>query len=152
MATSFGVPINVPSALDAVVAADVDDQRVIELAHVLDRLDHAADLMVGVGQVRGVDFDLPDKHFLLVGGELSQCLSRSSGQGVSLASWRNHAELLLVGKDRFPQLVPAVVEQVHVADFLDPLGRRVMRRVGAAGSVVDKERAARDRSGLCWFM
>ena len=37
----------------AVVAADVDDQRVVELAHVLDRLDHAADLVVGVGEVGG---------------------------------------------------------------------------------------------------
>ena len=35
----------------AVVAVDVDDQRVVELAHVLDRLDHAADLVVGIGNV-----------------------------------------------------------------------------------------------------
>ena len=83
----------------AVVAADVDDQRVVELAHVLDGLDHAADLMVGVGEVGGVDFDLPDEHLLLVGVSWSHFLSRSSGQGVSLASCGITPELLLVGED-----------------------------------------------------
>ena len=50
-----------------VVAADVDDERVVELAHVLDGLDHAADLVVGVGEVGGIDLDLADEHLLLVG-------------------------------------------------------------------------------------
>ena len=50
----------------AVVAADVDDQRVVELAHVLDRLDDAADLVVGVGEVRPVDVGLLDEQLLLV--------------------------------------------------------------------------------------
>ena len=54
---------------------------------------------------------------------------------------RGHdAEPLLVGEDGLAQLVPAVVEQVHVADLLDPLRRRMMRRVGAARHVVDEER------------
>ena len=51
----------------AVVAVDVDDQRVVELAHVLDGLDHAADLVVGVGDVGGEDLDLADEQLLLVG-------------------------------------------------------------------------------------
>ena len=34
----------------AVVTADVDDESVFELADVLDRLDHTADLVVGIGQ------------------------------------------------------------------------------------------------------
>ena len=42
----------------AVVAADIDDQRVVELAHVLDRLNHAADLIVGIGRVAGKHFSL----------------------------------------------------------------------------------------------
>ena len=54
----------------AVVAGDVDDQRVVELAHVLDLLDHAADLVVGVGPVRGEHVRLADEHLLLVGREL----------------------------------------------------------------------------------
>ncbi len=51
----------------AVVAADVDDERVVELAHVLHGLDHAADLVVGVGQIGGIDLDLPDEQLLLIG-------------------------------------------------------------------------------------
>src|SRR5262245_50153492 len=31
-----------------IVAADVDDERIVELAHVFDRLDDAANLMVGI--------------------------------------------------------------------------------------------------------
>ena len=50
------------------------------------------------------------------------------------------AEPLLVGEDGLAQLVPAVVEQVHVADLLDPLRRRMVRRMGAARHVVDEER------------
>ena len=50
----------------AVVAADVDDQRVVELAHVLDRLDDAADLVVGVREVRPEHVGLLDEELLLV--------------------------------------------------------------------------------------
>ena len=73
----------------------------------------------------------------------SHSFSRSFGHGVSLASCGDHAELLLVGEDLLAQLVPALVEEVHVADLLDPLRRRVVRRVGAAGHVVDEERLVR---------
>jgi len=50
----------------AVVAADVDDQGVVELAHVVHRLDDAADLMVGVGDVGGEDLRLAREELLLV--------------------------------------------------------------------------------------
>ena len=50
----------------AVVAVDVDDQRVVELAQVLEGLDHAADLVVAVGGVGGEDLDLADEELLLV--------------------------------------------------------------------------------------
>ena len=127
----------------AVVAVDVDDQRVVELAHVLDRLDHAADLVVGVGHVRGEDVDLPEEHLLLVGRERVPLLQQVVRPGRQLGVRRDHAELLLVGEDLLAQLVPALVEQVHVADLLDPLRRRMMRRVRAAGDVVDEERLLR---------
>ena len=48
--SALGVPRMTFSAR-AVVASDVDDQRVVELAEVLDLLDHTADLVVGVGGV-----------------------------------------------------------------------------------------------------
>ena len=49
----------------AVVAADVDDQRVVELAHVFHRLDHAANLMVGIGHIGGEDIRLAGKELFL---------------------------------------------------------------------------------------
>ena len=100
----------------AVVAADVDDERVVELAHVLDGLDHAADLVVGVGQVGGVNFDLADEQLLLVGRELVPFLQQVVRPGGQLRVLRDHAELLLVGEDRVAQFVPALVEQVHVPE------------------------------------
>ena len=42
----------------AVVAGDVDDERVVEFAHVLHGLDDAADLVVGVGREGGEDVRL----------------------------------------------------------------------------------------------
>src|SRR5262249_32027810 len=47
-----------------VVTADVDDDRVIELAHVVDSLYHTANLIVGVSEVGGINVDLADKHLL----------------------------------------------------------------------------------------
>ena len=106
-------------------------------------LDHAADLVVGVGPVGGEDVDLADEQLLLVGRQLIPLLQQVVGPGRQLGVLRDHAELLLVGEDRLAQLVPALVEQVHVADLLDPLRRRVVRRVDAAGHVVDEERLVR---------
>ena len=50
----------------AVVAADVDDQGVIELAQVLDGLDDAANLVVGVSEVSPEHVGLLDEELLLV--------------------------------------------------------------------------------------
>ena len=129
----------------AVVAADVDDQRVVELAHVLDGLDHAADLVVGIGQVGGVDVGLADEELLLFGRERVPLLQQLIRPGRQLGVLRDHAELLLVGEDLIAQSVPALVEQMHVADLLDPLRRRVVRRMRAAGHVVEEERHRRDQ-------
>ena len=122
-----------------VVAADVDNQRVVELPHILDRLDDPADLVVGVGEVSPIDIRLPDEELLF------QFANRIPFRKFfrpwrQLGVVRHDAEPLLVGEDGLAQLVPALVEQVHVADLLDPLRRRVMRRVRAARDVVDKER------------
>ena len=56
-------------AAGAVVAADVDDQRVVELTEVFDGLDDAADLVVGVGLIRPVNIRLLDEELLLVPAE-----------------------------------------------------------------------------------
>jgi hypothetical protein len=70
----------------AVIAADVYDQRVVELAHVLDGLDHAADFVVCVGEVGAIDVRLADEYLLSSAESVSHFFNRSSGHGVSLAS------------------------------------------------------------------
>ena len=69
----------------------------------------------------------------------SHSFSRSFGQGVSLAFCGMTPSRFWFAKIVLAQLVPALVEQLHVADLLNPLRRRVVRRVGAAGRVVDEE-------------
>ena len=49
----------------AVVAADIDDERVIEFALVLNLLNYAAYFIVGVGGIGGEDFRLARVEFLL---------------------------------------------------------------------------------------
>ena len=133
------MPFSTAFCARPVVAADVDDQRVVELAQILDRLDDPPDLVVGVGEVGGVDLGLPDEQLLLL--ETQAVPGRQvSGQGVSFAFAGMMPEPLLVGEDRLAQLVPAVVEEVHRLDLVDPFLRRVVRRMGAAGDVVDEER------------
>jgi len=66
-------------------------------------------------------------------------LDQVLGPRRQLGIYRKDSELLLVSEDRFAKLVPAIVEKVHLADLFDPLRCRVMRRMGCAGSIVDKE-------------
>ena len=129
-----------------VVAADVDDDRVVELAHVFHGLDHATDLVVGIGRIRGKDIRLADEELLFLGTErvpLRELRAAVFGLSVrprrQLRVRRDHAEPLLIGEDLLAQCVPALVEQVHVADLLDPLRRRLVRRVRAAGGVIHEE-------------
>src|SRR5208282_3798380 len=49
----------------AIVAADEDDDRVVELAKVLHGLDDAADLVVGIGEIRTIHVGLADEELLL---------------------------------------------------------------------------------------
>ena len=124
----------------AIVAVDVDDQRVVELAHVIDRLDDAADLMVGVGGIGGEHLDLADEQLLFFIRRLVPRLQQVRRPGRELRILRDDAELLLVGEDRFTELFIAAVEQVHGVDLVHPLLGGVMRRMGAARHIVDEER------------
>ena len=126
----------------AVVAADVDDQRVVQFAKVFDRLDDAADLVVGVGEIGAVHVSLLDEEFLLFPIEripLRQAI-RPCGQ---LSVVGHNAQFLLVGKDGVADFVPAAIEEVHVADLLDPFRSRMMRRVCTARHVINEERFVR---------
>ena len=66
----------------SVVAADVDDQRVIEFAQVFHRLNDPADLVVGVGDIGGEDIRLTDEHLFSSALSVSH-FGRTSGHGVS---------------------------------------------------------------------
>ena len=131
----------------AVVAADPDDQRVVEQAELLDRLDDAADLVVDIGHVGGPDVDLAEVELLLVGRQRLP-LRQEVRPGRQLGVRRHDAELLLVLEDALGDRVPAVVEEMHGADLLDPFRGRMMRRVRRARRVVDEPGPLRVGRGL----
>jgi hypothetical protein len=135
--------IQSPFGAGAIVALDVDDQRVVELALVFNLLDDAADFVVGVGRVGSEHVYLAQEHFLLVGSQLVPVLEQVRRPGRHLGVRWNHAQFFLVREDLLAQIIPALVEQVHVADLLSPFGRRVMRCVGSTRHIVDKERLLR---------
>ena len=117
-------------------------ERVVELAQVLEGLDHAPDLVVVVGGVGGEDLDLADVELLLLRRQLVPLLQHVLRPGRQLGVLRDHAEALLVLEDALAHLVPALVEQVHRADLVHPLLGRVVRRVRGAGRVLDEDRLA----------
>src|SRR5215472_1463597 len=90
--------------------------------------------------------DISTEYFRLMGKDLLfsriKCvpLRQAVGPWSELGTRRNDAELLLVVKDRLSQLVPTAVEEMHVADLLDPFWCRVMWRMRATGHVIEKER------------
>jgi hypothetical protein len=53
----------------AVVAHDVDDECILRLAQLFDRIEDAADLEVGVRECSGIDLHHPGVESLLVGVE-----------------------------------------------------------------------------------
>ena len=139
-ATSLGVPSGTALRAGAVVAVDVDDEGVVEPAHVLDGLDDAPDFVVAVGGVGGEDLHLPNEELLLLGGQLVPWFEDVIRPGLELGVGRDHAELLLVFEDLLTELVVALVEEMHGADLVDPLLGRMVRRVGGARRILDEER------------
>ena len=128
----------------AVVADDVEDQRVVELAHVADGVDEPADLGVRVLAEAREHLHLAGEELLLVRGQLVPVLDRFRLRR-ELRPRRHHAQLDLAREGLFPQLVPPLVELPLVLG--DPLLRHLVRRVGRARREVDEERLVR-REGL----
>ena len=91
----------------AVVADDVVDQRVVEDLEVRERVDQAADVMVGVLHEARVDLHLAREHRLEVVRHVvpRRDLLRPVGQ---LRLGRDHAELLLPRERLLAQRVPAL--------------------------------------------
>ena len=125
----------------AVVAPDPDDQRVVELAQLLDGVDDPADVVVGVLRVAGVDLHLPGVEGLAVVGERRPRPGNASSRGVSSASagitpscfWR--AKVSSRSRSQPWSNLPLVL--------VGPLRGDVVRRVAAPGGEVGEERLAR---------
>ena len=121
----------------AVVADDVVHERVVEGADLLQRIEQAADVMVGVFEESRVDLHLPAQHRL-------EILRHRVPRGDLLvargepAVRRDDAQRLLPRDGLLAQLVPASVELALV--LVRPFLRHVVRRVGGARREVDEER------------
>ena len=124
----------------AVVARDVDDDGVVLLPHLVDRVDEAADLDVRVFGVARVHLHLPGQNLLRVVRERVPLgdVRRVRGE---LGARRHQAHLDLPRQGLLAELVPALVELALV--LVQPLLRRRVRRVGAARGVVHEERPVR---------
>ena len=121
----------------AVVADDQVDQRVVEDRRCPERVEHPADVMVGVLHERGVDFHLALERRLELGIHLvprRDLLVARREHGVGA----DDAQLLLLVEGDLALLVPAVRELALV--LVDPLLRHVVRRVRRARREVDEER------------
>ena len=120
-----------------VVADDVVDERVLEHAKVVERVDEPSDVVVGVLEEAGVDLHLAGEDRLqlighvLPGGNLlvPRCQLRLRG---------HDSELLLPSQDLLAQRVPALVEAPLV--LVRPRCRNVMRSVRRPRCEVHEER------------
>ena len=129
----------------AVVAVNVDDQRIVELALVLHLLDHPADFMIGVGRIGGEHLGLTRVKRLLDQRRANPIAAASRRRSrLPVRPWRklrlrrNDAKPLLVGENLLAQLFPAHVELA--VEFVYPFLCRLVRRMAAAGHVIEKER------------
>ena len=121
----------------AVVAPDVDHERVVELAHLLQRVEQPADVVVRVLLEARVDLHLPGVELLL------RVRQRVPGRhrvvpGRELRVLGDDAELLLALERRLAVAVPALVELARV--LVGPVLGDVMRRMRGPGREVHEER------------
>ena len=131
----------------SVVAEDVEDERVVELAHLFERLKEAADFVVAVFAEGGVDLHLMGEEFFLVRVEGVPILD-GLGLGCEFGAGGNDAELDLASERLFAEFVPALIELAFV--FGDPLFGHVVRSMRCSRSEVDEEGFVR-REGLLEF-
>ncbi len=130
-------PVHRPFGTRAVVTDDVEDECVVQLPQVFDRIDHATHLGVGVLTKSGEDFHLACKQFLLVGAELVPILDPFRLQR-ELRSGGDDSQFDLSSQRLFSQLVSALIELPFVLG--DPLLRHMMWRVSGSRCKVREER------------
>ena len=147
------------------VVGDHDHQRVVPLPGVLQVLKQPPDVMVGVRQEPRVHLGHPGEQPLLVRRQRVPRLGvvqRRKRLAVRTAAGlggaervgrgkpgvgRDDAQLLLPDQGLLPDRLIAHVELPGVP--VDPLARRMMRRMARAGRVVEEERLVRrDRLGV----
>ncbi len=151
-----------PALAARTVVGDQDDERVLELFALLQVVEQAPDVVVGVREEAGVDLGHPGEELLLVVAELApraRVVEHRERQVVRAltsvgGSDRVDRRQLRVGRDDPELLLPRerllahrLVADVEAAlELVDPLLRRVVRRMAGAGRVVEKERLlGRDR-------
>ena len=121
-----------------VVPRQVDDQRVAVIG--ASRVDHPADVMIGVSQEPGETLHQPRRHrpialrILVPGRDLTGTSRRHRARG-------DHPEIELAGVDRGSQLIPATVE--GPGEPVDPLEGSVMRGVHRRGREITEPRTMR---------
>ncbi len=115
------------------VVGQDDDHRVLELAQLGQAVDEAAQLVVRVRQVRRERLHVAGVDRAL---DVAQVVPRRHplGPGRQLGVRREQPLGDLLGQRRLPPRVPAAIEPSPVP--LEPLGRRVVRRVASAGGEV----------------
>ena len=120
----------------SVVADDVEDQRVVRFSFFLHGIQNAADFVVGVGKIGGIDLCLSCEELFLVGWERvpGRKTGRTSGQ---LCCCWNNAQLLLTGEGFFAQLIPSLIELALVLG--NPVCWNMMRSMNGASGKVEKE-------------
>ena len=127
----------------AVVGGEHED-RVVELAEVVERRDHPAHVLVDAVDHARVDLHVPGEQALLVDGEVVPRPHVVVALGVprcELHARRHHPELLLAREPLGAQRVPTRV--VATAVLLDVLGAGVQRRVHRPVRDVTEERPRR---------
>ena len=147
------------------VVGDDDDHRVLELFARLEVVEQPADVVVGVREEAGVDLGhAAEQPLLVVVQRIPRARVVELGERLALGArarlgrpdrvdrrqlgvLRDDPQLLLAGEDLLADRLVAHVEAA--LELVDPLLRRVMRRVAGARRVVQEERLLRrDRLGV----
>ena len=129
-----------PFHAGAVVTPDVEDEGIVQVTHLLDRVEQPAGVPVGVlGEARE-DLHLAGVELLL--GVVERVPGREQFRPLrQLGVLRDDPELLLALERLLTVRIPALVELALV--LVGPRLRHVVRRVAAAGGVVHHPRLLR---------
>src|ERR1035441_4770599 len=120
-----------------------EDQRVVELTNLLQVIDQATDLKVGIGQIACIHFKEACIELFLVRRQLVPGLDVRVTIG-KYRIGRDHTEFLLALENLYAECIPSLVELTLV--LVAPILVNLMRSMSCARCVVEKERLV--RSGL----